>query len=82
MANLREADHPEDTLAIYKQRIDPLVAPVTDGHYETPVKYLGKIKSLMSRLNRPDAFRLYVAHLRETYKRKRNFVKLLDQTFH
>jgi uncharacterized Zn finger protein len=80
LAARREPDHPEDTLAIYRQRVEPLIEQTT-GHYDEPVEYLVKVKSLMDRLDRASDFQHYLTLLRGTYKRKRNFTKLLDKTF-
>ena len=41
-------------------------------------KLLQKIRELMSRLDRVTEFEDYVEALRVEYKRKRNFIKLLD----
>jgi len=46
--------------------------------YEEAVKLLQKIRELMARLDRVTEFDDYLAALRVEYKRKRNFIKLLD----
>ena len=55
--------------------LDPNDARVA---YEQAVKLLQKIRELMARLDRVSEFEDYVATLRVQYKRKRNFIKLLD----
>jgi|GEM_PF-6885844 len=46
--------------------------------YEEAVKLLQKIRELMGGLDRVTEFEDYVEALRVEYKRKRNFIKLLD----
>ncbi len=46
--------------------------------YEEAVKLLQKIRELMGRLDRVTEFEDYLGALRVEYKRKRNFIKLLD----
>jgi hypothetical protein len=40
------------------------------------VKLLGKIRDLMTRLERADQFASYLATIRAAHKPKRNFIKL------
>jgi uncharacterized Zn finger protein len=46
--------------------------------YEEAVKLLQKIRELMGRLDRVTEFEDYLGALCVEYKRKRNFIKLLD----
>ncbi len=46
--------------------------------YEEAVEILRKVRKLMIRLERGTQFYDYLAVLRVEYKRKRNFIKLLD----
>jgi uncharacterized Zn finger protein len=43
------------------------------------VKLLHKIRALMVRLGCDDEFENYLVALRGEYKRKRNFIKMLDE---
>ena len=79
LAGKREKEHPEDALEIYRARIAPLVEPTTNGDYAEPVRLLLRIQRLMTRLGRKDDFARDIKQLRATYKRKRNFLKLLDE---
>ena len=81
LAEKREKEHPTDALEIYRARIEPLVEPTTNGDYAEPVRLLLKIQCLMKRLGREEEFTGDLQRLRETYKRKRNFLKLLDANF-
>jgi uncharacterized Zn finger protein len=78
LAAAREQDHPEDSLLIYRRRIEPLIEPVTNGNYDEPIRLIAKVGELLKRLGREQEFRDYVQHIRTTYKRKRNLMKLLD----
>ena len=78
LAREREQDHPEDALSVYGPRVGPMVAAAT-GDYSEPVRLLLRIKRLMTRLGRQDEFAREIEELRSTFKRKRNFLKLLDE---
>jgi uncharacterized Zn finger protein len=78
LAARREEDHPEDSLAIYQERIEPLVNRTNNKAYRKAYELLLKVRTLMRRLGREAEFEEYVELLRLEYKRKRNFMKLLD----
>lgn len=78
LAARREEDHPEDSLPIYQERIEPLVNHTNNKSYRTAYELLLKVRTLMHRLGRQAEFDEYVELLRLEYKRKRNFMKLLD----
>jgi uncharacterized Zn finger protein len=79
LASLREEDHPEDSLAIYQERIEPLVNKTNNTAYKRAYELILKVRTLMRRLGRQAEFDEYVELLRLEYKRKRNFMKLLAQ---
>lgn len=79
LASRREKSHPEDSLAIYKSRVDPTVEQTNDQAYQTAVGYLRKVKGLLAAIGRPEEFPQYVLSLRANFKRKRNFMKMLDK---
>lgn len=78
LAASREQEHPQDALSIYRERIAPLVELTNNSAYEQAVELLSKIGKLMERLGRETEFDDYLASLRVEFKRKRNFIKLLD----
>ncbi len=78
LAKLREADHPEDAAAIYRDRIGPLVNLTNNGAYEEATALLRKTKDLMSRLGQDGEFTEFLISIRITYKRKRNFMKMTE----
>ena len=47
-----------------------------NGSYAEAVKLLGKIRDLMTRLERADQFAGYLATVRAAHKPERNFIKL------
>lgn len=53
-----------------------MVAAAT-GDYSEPVRFLLRIRRLMTRLGRQDEFAREIEELRSTFKR--NFLKLLDE---
>lgn len=79
IAFARERTHPEDSLAVYKRLIPPLIEPVTNGQYEEPVDLIAHVRTAMRLRKRDEEFREYAAELRSTFKRKRNFLLLLDK---
>jgi uncharacterized Zn finger protein len=79
LANAREQDHPEDSLSIYMNEIEPLIQQTNNSAYAEAVGFLKKAQSLMLRLNLRSQFDQYQEHLRSTYKNKRNFIKLLNE---
>jgi hypothetical protein len=79
LATRREGDHPEDSISVYQERIEPLVNQTNNKAYRRAYELLLKVRTLMGRLDRQAEFDEYVELLRLEYKRKRNFMKLLDQ---
>lgn len=77
LASRREEEHPEEALAIYRSRIEPLVEQTNNAAYKEAHRLLVKVRGLMQRLDREAEFEEYVQMLRTQYKRKRNFMKLL-----
>ena len=78
LAELREEDHPEDALDVYRRGIEPAVARTNRGGYEEAIALLKRMRPLMHRLDRQAPFGQEVADLRSTHRRKRNLVRLLD----
>jgi uncharacterized Zn finger protein len=78
VAAAREEKDPGDAVPIYKEMIAPTLKHANNAAYEEAVKLLQKIRELMGRLDRVTEFEDYLVALRVEYKRKRNFIKLLD----
>jgi uncharacterized Zn finger protein len=78
VAAAREEKHPGDAVPIYKEMIAPILKQANNAAYAEAAKLLHKIRELMGRLDRVTEFDDYLAALRVEYKRKRNFIKLLE----
>ncbi len=78
LAARREDAHPEDALSVYEARIEPLIQRTNNSAYQRAYELLLKVRRLMQRLGREQEFDEYLELLRAEYKRKRNFMKLLD----
>ena len=78
VAATREEKHPGDAVPIYKEMIAPILKQGNNAAYAEAVKLVQKIRELMARLESETEFEDYLAALRVEYKRKRNFIKLLD----
>ena len=80
VAAAREEKHPGDAVPIYREMTAPTLKQAKTSAYEEAVKLLQKIRELMVRLDRVTVteFEDYVESLPVEYKRKRNFIKLLD----
>ncbi len=78
LAGLREEDAPAESLEIYRSRIEPLIEQTNNAAYQEAYALLLKSRELMMRLGREPEFAEYLETLRLEYKRKRNFMKLLD----
>lgn len=79
LADAGANDHPDRSLPIYQELIAPTLAQTNNAAYDEAIKLLRKMRKAMTRLNREAEFDDYLAALRVEYKRKRNFIKLLDE---
>jgi uncharacterized Zn finger protein len=50
-----------------------------DEAYRRAVEFLRKVRGLMGRLGRAAEFSGYLESIRTAFKRKRNFIRMLDQ---
>ena len=69
---------PEESLKIWEEQIRANVASAHESCYQVICKALGKMRPVMTRLGKGDAWKARVAELRAEYKRRRNFVAMLD----
>ncbi len=76
LARQREKEFPADVVPVYQKQVEVLVNQKNNGSYADAVKLLGKIRDLMTRLERADQFAGYLAAVRAAHKPKRNFIKL------
>ncbi|WP_164928981.1 SWIM zinc finger family protein [Gloeobacter violaceus] len=81
LAEALELEHPEEALPIYRRPVDALIEQTNNDAYAQAVRLLVKVHLLMDRLGRHEQFEDWLAHLRKTYKAKRNFIKLVNTSF-
>jgi hypothetical protein len=79
LAARREEGYPKEALDIYRARIEPLIEQTNNTAYREAYDLLLKTRGLMRRLDLEAEYDEYVDLLRLEYKRKRNFMKLLDE---
>ncbi|MGK7888891.1 MAG: DUF6880 family protein [Leptolyngbyaceae cyanobacterium] len=78
LAAAREADHPADAVAVYQPRVEPLIKQKNNEAYKQAVELIATIKTLMIRLDQKAEFKQWLADLRATHNRKRNFMRFLN----
>ena len=79
LAGLREKTHPRDAIRVYRMLINPIVERTNNDAYAEAARLLRRIKQLSIRLGEADEFRQYQKRVRTEFRRKRNFMKLLDR---
>lgn len=79
LAAVRGKDHPEDAAPIYLRQAADAINRANNSAYDLAVALLLKARTLMSRMGKSKDFDSHVDSLRITYKRNRNFIKLLDK---
>jgi hypothetical protein len=79
LAGLREKTHPRDAIRVYRMLINPIVERTNNDAYAEAARLLRRIKQLSIRLGEADEFRQYQERVRTEFRRKRNFMKLLDR---
>lgn len=78
-AEAREAQHPQDAIAIYEARIDPIVAHTDKRAYDEAAELMERIGGLMKRSGSGKEFGEWVNAVRAKHKAKRNFMKRLER---
>jgi uncharacterized Zn finger protein len=78
LADATAKEHPERAVPLYKELIAPTLARTNNAAYDEAIKLLRKMLQAMARLGREAEFEDYLVALRVEYKRKRNFIRLLD----
>ena len=79
LANKREKGHPKDAIAVYREHIGPIVEQTNNEAYAEAAGLLRRVEKLMKRLGEQAVFQQYLNSVRTKYKRKRNFMKLLEK---
>ena len=80
LAALREKDYPQDALTVYRDEIKRELDSIgISPDYGNVVRLVRQVRELMSRIRHDQEFTAYLDCLRTVYKRKRNFIKLLER---
>ncbi len=79
LADGRRAEHPEDTLAVYRSHVERTIAGRDKHSYEEAVRLIDEaIRPLLVECGRPHDFASYLEEVRVAHKPKRNLMKLMD----
>lgn len=70
--------YPERSLELWNKLIDAEVAATSPSHYEIAAGYLRKVRNLLKSLDRTPEWQTRLDSLRETHRRKRRLVEILD----
>ena len=79
LARRREDDHPRDAIAVYQKLIGPIVGRTNKQAYAEAIVLIRRMKKLMNGSGRSEEFQQYLETLRVEFKRKRNFMKMLNR---
>jgi uncharacterized Zn finger protein len=80
LARHRERTHPADAIPIYQRRIEAAVSQASRRGYEDAVRLLQPLRALHERAGAEAGdFAAFVARLRDTHRRKRSFIALMDR---
>jgi len=69
---------PNDAISLYRRVVPAIVEQTNNSAYAEAAKLIGKVGGLMAAQNQSPEFADYLAALRQQFKPKRNFIKLLD----
>ena len=69
---------PDDAIRLYRRVVPPIVEQTNNSAYAEAAKLIAKVGGLMTAQNQSQAFADYLTALRQQFKAKRNFIKLLD----
>ena len=70
--------HPERSLELWNKLIDTEIAATSPAHYEIAAGFLRKVRNLLTSLDRTPEWHTRLASLRETQRRKRRLIEILD----
>lgn len=74
-----ENTRPTDAISLYRRMLAPIVQQTNNQAYQRAVGLIRRMGELMRAQQLDAAFTAELIELRQTYKAKRNFIKLLDQ---
>jgi uncharacterized Zn finger protein len=79
VADAIAATHPDRAIMFYQQIIERHIAQTSPSAYEAARPFLRKLRDLLQRLNRQTEWTRYLAQLRDTNRRKRRLLEVLDR---
>ncbi len=80
LADQRRAEHPEDTLAVYRLHVEQTIAGKDKQSYAEAVRLIEEtIRPLFTECGKPDDYAGYLDEIRSSHRPKRNLMKLMDQ---
>ncbi len=79
LAEQREAAHPRDAVTVYRKLVPDLVNQTNNRAYAEATRLVTRIGKLQRSLGAKDEFASYIENLRDEFKRKRNFMGMLDK---
>ncbi len=79
LARAREADHPLDSISVYKREVEAQIETQTNRGYRAAVDWLARIRRLASEAGEPGRFDELLTRVRQQHKPKRNLMALLDK---
>lgn len=78
LAHKLEASRPQDAITLYRRMLAPIIQQTNNQAYERAIRLMRRMGELMRAENLTAAFTDELQKLRQRYKAKRNFIKLLD----
>jgi len=79
LADKRAQQHPDDAIRIYRNQVEAAVSQTNKKYYLVAVRYLKKIRTLMTQSDQENTFANYLETLRATHKRKRSFIAMIEK---
>lgn len=78
LAGKLASSRPNDAISLYRRVVPAIIEQTNNSAYAEATKLIGQVGSLMAAQNQSQEFADYLAALRQQFKPKRNFIKLLD----
>jgi uncharacterized Zn finger protein len=80
LADQRRAEHPDDTLTVYRLHVEQTIAGKDKRSYAEAVRLIEEtIRPLFTECGKPDDYEGYLEEIRSSHRPKRNLMKLMDQ---
>jgi hypothetical protein len=79
LAGKLEMTRLDDAVELYRRVVPALLEQTNNAAYEEAIGLLQKMADALSAHRRSEELAAYLGHLRVEFKRKRNFIKLLDR---